>query len=158
MDKIKNIKRHDYSRCHGWNFRVRCDNVYYSKLFSDGVYGGSDNALKAAVSYKKMFCKDHTPRTIYYHTRNKKSKTNAIGLSICCQQHNGYIAGVGWIASVMCNGKQKKYYYSILKWGYNGAYQLARTDRINYTKTISVPVKVPPPPNWLITFLKEYKR
>lgn len=155
MDELKHIKRHDYPRCHGWNFRIYNGGVSHSRLFSDGVYGGSKQALNAAIAYSKEYYKTHTVRTVFYHTRSKKSKTTRVGLSLCCKKDGVHLLAVGWLASLMIDNQQRKSYFSIIKWGYKGAYTLARNARLTYTHDETTPIDPPPPPNWLISFLKD---
>jgi predicted HNH restriction endonuclease len=46
------IRRHDFSNMHGWWVRVTREKTMFRKLFSDGVYGSIQEALKQAVLYR----------------------------------------------------------------------------------------------------------
>lgn len=47
----KGISRYDYN-AHAWWVRVRRDDTPFSQLFSDGVHGGTEEALKAAILFR----------------------------------------------------------------------------------------------------------
>lgn len=51
---VKGISRYDSDekRMHGWQARVQWDGDFAYKRFSDGVYGGSDEALEAAIEWR----------------------------------------------------------------------------------------------------------
>jgi hypothetical protein len=48
---MKGISRIDSPRCHGWFVRVYRGNKVFSKLFSDGKYGGKAEARKLAAAF-----------------------------------------------------------------------------------------------------------
>lgn len=152
---LTNIKRVEYARCKGWNFRVYRGDETHSKLFSDGVYGGSKQALEAAIAYQKEYSEKHLIEKLFYHSKNVKSKTGAIGITLSCKWENDKLIQVAWMANTMKDGKQRHAYFSIVKWGYFGAYQLARNERIAFTKKQTVPWDAPSPPDWLIPFLDD---
>lgn len=47
----KGISRYDYN-AHAWWVRVRRDDTPFTQLFSDGVHGGIEEALKAAILFR----------------------------------------------------------------------------------------------------------
>jgi hypothetical protein len=51
---VKGISRYDSDekRMHGWQARVQWDGDFVYKRFSDGVYGGSGEALIAAIEWR----------------------------------------------------------------------------------------------------------
>jgi len=59
--RIDKEKTKSGGNTHGWQVRVGHDlrTGYYSKLFSDGKYGGSDKALAKAEEYLQEYLKDH---------------------------------------------------------------------------------------------------
>lgn len=154
---IPNIKRADYLKVKGWMFRVCRSKEHHSKLFSDSVYGSSNAALKAAMAYKENYKKTNLIEKLHHHLKNKKSETGTVGVSLTKRVINNSISHVGWSANLIVNGKQKHFYYSIKKWGYSGAYLLARSDRLNFMKETVLPDKVPKPPIWLLPFLNQQK-
>jgi predicted HNH restriction endonuclease len=48
----RGIKRFDYGNAHGWWVRVRRDRTSFRKLFSDGEYGGIQEAFKESIIYR----------------------------------------------------------------------------------------------------------
>lgn len=55
---LKNITRFDYRKTHGYWVRFE-GAAPITKLFSDGVYGGKRNALKAAQSFRDEWVASH---------------------------------------------------------------------------------------------------
>jgi|WetSurMetagenome_2_1015567.scaffolds.fasta_scaffold41877_3 hypothetical protein len=51
---MKSIVRFDYGRTRGWSARVQWMKRTYSKLFSDGVWGGKRPALQAAITWRNQ--------------------------------------------------------------------------------------------------------
>lgn len=82
--KIKGISRMDYGNTHGWFVRVYRDGKVHSKLFSDGVHGGKEAALKAARKYRNDYEKTH-PRSLWQGRFRVKpprnNKTGIVGVS-----------------------------------------------------------------------------
>jgi hypothetical protein len=54
----RGISRIDTKNTHGWLMRLSHARKTYSKLFSDGVYGGAKKSLKAAQKYQKKLAKE----------------------------------------------------------------------------------------------------
>jgi len=48
----RGVLRYDYAKTHGWWVRVTRDKAHFRQLFSDGVYGSVDNALRLALVYR----------------------------------------------------------------------------------------------------------
>lgn len=48
----KGIVRYDYATTHGWWVRVTRDKAHFRKIFSEGVLGSIENALRLAVVYR----------------------------------------------------------------------------------------------------------
>ena len=80
---LKHITRLDYQKTHGWWVRIRRKSNPSSKLFSDGVYGGRDEALKAAKAWrdeKLSSAPKQTTRTT--ESTSKSIKTGVPGLCV----------------------------------------------------------------------------
>jgi hypothetical protein len=48
----KGIIRYDYATTHGWWVRVTRDKAHFRKIFSEGVVGSIDSALRLAIVYR----------------------------------------------------------------------------------------------------------
>jgi len=52
MRKVKNVFRIDTGRTHGWQVRITRNGERHTKLFSDSVHGGKEEAYEAAVEHR----------------------------------------------------------------------------------------------------------
>ena len=77
-----NIKRvdHDASRDHGWVVTMQRKGEIIVKRFSDGIYGGKREALKAAVDYRDSLLAQDQPfdHQIWIRTRLRKNNRSGI--------------------------------------------------------------------------------
>jgi HNH endonuclease/AP2 domain len=48
----KGVVRYDYAATHGWWVRVTRDKAHFRKIFSEGVHGSIENALRMAIVYR----------------------------------------------------------------------------------------------------------
>ncbi len=82
MKPPRNILRvdHDANRDHGWVVTLQRKGTSVVKRFSDGVYGGAREALKAAVKYRDSFLARDEPfdHQIWIRTRLRKNNTSGI--------------------------------------------------------------------------------
>lgn len=77
---MKGISRIDSRNTHGWFVRVFRNGHTHSKMFSDGVHGGREEALKMAKKYKDEYEKNH-PRTLAAtRLRLKMPRNNTSGV------------------------------------------------------------------------------
>jgi hypothetical protein len=53
----RGLTRVDSRDTHGWMMRLYHQGIIYTKLFSDGVYGSTKKALKAARKYREQLAK-----------------------------------------------------------------------------------------------------
>ncbi len=118
---LKHITRLDYQKTHGWWVRIRRKSNPSSKLFSDGVYGGRDKALEAALAWrddKLTAAPKQTTRTT--ESSSKTIKTGVPGL--CVSFVNGATSSLAHLqVSVQRHGKRTSTRYSISKWGLRAA-------------------------------------
>lgn len=118
---LKHITRLDYQKTHGWWVRIRRKSNPSSKLFSDGVYGGRDKALEAALVWrdeKLSAAPKQTTRTT--ESSSKTIKTGVPGL--CVSFVNGARDNLAHLqVSVQRHGKRTSTRYSISKWGLRAA-------------------------------------
>ncbi len=118
---LKHITRLDYQKTHGWWVRIRRKSNPCSKLFSDGVYGGRDQALQAAIQWrdeKLVNAPKQSVRTIESSSKNVKTGVPGLCLSFVDGAH-GNLAHLQ--VSVQRNGKRTSTRYSITKWGLRAA-------------------------------------
>lgn len=118
---LKHITRLDYQKTHGWWVRIRRKSNPCSKLFSDGVYGGRDNALKEAIAWRDDKLANAPKQT--YRTSESSSKTVKTGVpGLCVSFVNGAQGSLAHLqVSVQRHGKRTSTRYSISKWGLRAA-------------------------------------
>ena len=121
MKPEKHITRLDYQKTHGWWVRIRRKSNPCSKLFSDGVYGGRDKALAAAIAWrdeKLVLAPKQAIRTS--ESSSKTVKTGVPGL--CVSFVNGASGNLAHLqVSVQRHGRRTSTRYSISKWGLRAA-------------------------------------
>lgn len=81
---LKGISRIDSRNTHGWFVRVYRDGQVHSKMFSDGVHGGGEAALKAARKYLADYVRRHPQDPASARVKTKpqsNSKTGVVGVS-----------------------------------------------------------------------------
>ncbi len=118
---LKHITRLDYQKTHGWWVRIRRKSNPCSKLFSDGVYGGRDKALEAALTWRDEKLTDAPKQTT--RTTESSSKTIKTGVpGLCVSFVNGARENLAHLqVSVQRHGKRTSTRYSISKWGLRAA-------------------------------------
>ncbi len=77
---MKGISRIDSNHTHGWFVRVFRDGGTHSKMFSDGVHGGREKALKDAQEYKEEYERQHPPSYASTRLRMKPLRNNTSGV------------------------------------------------------------------------------
>ncbi|MDZ4701489.1 MAG: hypothetical protein SH809_17385 [Rhodothermales bacterium] len=114
---LQHITRLDYQKTHGWWVRIRRKSNPCSKLFSDGVHGGKEEALAKAVAWRDEKLKDApklASRTV--ESGSKHVKTGVPGLSLTfVEGSEGPLAHLQ--VSIQRGGKRTGTRYSINKWG-----------------------------------------
>jgi hypothetical protein len=83
----------EINRTHSWHVHLTRRGIHYNKHFSDGVYGGKQEALNAAKEYKDSIISKHS----HYTKKDVCSKVR--------RNNQSGIAGVGKYASPGRNGK-----------------------------------------------------
>ncbi len=81
---IKNIKRIDSTKTHGWQVHVRRGGVLKTKLFSDRIHGGKRKALQAAKDHRDDLLGDmqHLAKPLWKIDRTPKTNTGELGASL----------------------------------------------------------------------------
>jgi len=80
---VKNIKRIDSTKTHGWQVHVRRGGRLSTKLFSDRVYKGKAKALTAAKKYRDGLVKDMAKyaKPLWRIKRTPRTNTGELGVS-----------------------------------------------------------------------------
>lgn len=84
---MKGVSRIDSGGTHGWFVRVFRDTKVHSKMFSDGVNGGRDKALQAAMAYREEYVRQHPPDFAARRLKKRLQKNNKTGVSGVCETY-----------------------------------------------------------------------
>ena len=81
---IKNIKRIDSTKTHGWQVHVRRGGVLKTKLFSDRIHGGKKKALDAAKEHRDQLVSDMAKlaKPLWKIKRTPRTNTGHLGVSL----------------------------------------------------------------------------
>ena len=139
---MRNITRMDYARkdnkgrTQGWWVRMKRGSETFSRMFSDGKYGGKDKALAAAMRYRDELEKKYgvADYTGFRTDKTARNKSGVIGVHKDTKRKtkaNGRIYSYEfWIASwVDEKGKHHVRSFSISKYGEAEALRLALKER-----------------------------
>lgn len=118
------------------------------RYFSDGQFGGSDQALAAAIEFRdKFLAKWKIALRVYngngYTVKHSKNTTGAVGITFKIDRRRSPLR-MGWEARNMVDGKQMVFGRSIRTHGYEQAWAMVAKVRQAHTG-IKVPHKPPPP-------------
>ena len=130
----RNITRidNDANRTHAWLVQVRRQNHSDVKMFSDGIYGGKRNSLRAAINYHAQIMEEISryEYQMWWRTilrRNNKSGIPGVGRYEA--KYDGRLVEF-WLASwIDEHGKGRKRKFSVQRYGENQARQLAIDER-----------------------------
>lgn len=134
---MRNLRRvdHSASSTHCWRVTVQRRTEVFTRDFSDGVHGGREQALQAALAYRDTVIETHPPlsKPDYCAIVKKNNRSGVSGLS----RVDGWDLSRGrrmrrlyWeVQWPIENGRSRHRKFSILKYGEEGAYQLALAAR-----------------------------
>ncbi len=133
----RNIIRvdHEAKRDHGWVVTLQRKRAIIVKRFSDGVYGGKREALKAAVEYRDSFLARDKPfdHQIWLRTRLRKNNTSGIpgvGRYEVVENPDTENVRAFWLASwINEHGASRKRKFSVARYGEQEAKLLAIAER-----------------------------
>jgi len=137
MKPPRNIIRvdHEASRTHAWRVTLQRHNDIAVKTFSDSIYGGKRNALRAAVEYREELLRRYSPyaHAIWVRTRLRRNNTSGIaGVGRYEERVNpntGYTREF-WLASwVNEQGASRKRKFTVSRYGERQAKRLAIAER-----------------------------
>ena len=134
---------HEASHTHCWRVTVQRRTRIYVRSFSDGRYGGAEQALVAATTYRDALIRSNPPlsKPVYCAILKKTNRSGVSGLSRIDRWefskgrrvHRLYW-DVQWPIE-NCQSRHKK--FSILKYGEDGAYRCTIKAREAGLKSIS---------------------
>jgi len=138
---IKNIKRIDSTKTHGWQVHVRRGGVLKTKLFSDRVCGGKRKALKAAREYRDGLLQEMADlaKPLWKIDRTPKTNTGELGCSYTeYTNRSGKVRGVITVTVREALGKPVNRKFSVEKLGYDEALRRAVEWRTNVLRSREV--------------------
>ena len=147
---MRNICRvdHEAFHMHCWRVVVRRHSRTYRKSFSDGQYGGSEHALRAAQLYRDTLIQAHPPLS-RLASGARLSKNNHSGISGLTRVDRVELSGrpqrrLCWEAHCpMGQGRAKRKRFSIRKYGEEGAYQMALAARAAALQALAIQTPSP---------------
>lgn len=125
---IKNIKRIDSTKTHGWQVHVRRGGELRTKLFSDRVWKGKRKALQAAKDYRDNLLDEMAPlaKPLWKIDRTPKTNTGQLGASYTeYANRSGKKRGVITVTVREALGKPVNRKFSVDKLGYEEALRQA---------------------------------
>lgn len=130
---MHNITRLDYKNTHGWWVRIKRRPEFYSKLFSDGIWGGKEEALEEARNWRDDMLRQSPKCTIRSSELTSKGiKTGIAGLSLSFEKgQQGLLPHLQ--VSIQRDGKRIGRRYSISKWGMRAALWKACVEIAKYS-------------------------
>lgn len=127
-ESLKNIKRIDSTKTHGWQVHVRRGGELRTKLFSDRVFKGKRNALQAAKEYREGLLEEmaHLAKPLWKIDRTPKTNTGHLGASYTeYTNRSGEKRGVITVTVRESLGKPVNRKFSVSKLGYDEALRQA---------------------------------
>lgn len=121
---VKNIKRIDSTKTHGWQVHVRRGGELRTKLFSDRVYKGKNKALTAAKEYRDELLDEmaHLAKPLWKIDRTPKTNTGKLGCSLTeYTNRSGKVRKVITVTVREALGKPVNRKFSVDKLGYKKA-------------------------------------
>ncbi len=81
---VKNIKRIDSTKTHGWQVHERRGGVLKTKLFSDRLHGGKKKALEAAKAHRDELLESMAKlaKPLWKIKRTPRTNTGHLGVSL----------------------------------------------------------------------------
>lgn len=137
MKPPRNIMRIDHAASHtyGWRVTLQRRGEIVVSLFSDGVYGGKRNALKAAIARRNTLLNQHSPveHQLWVRTRLRRNNTSGIPgvgrYDVLDNRETGH-RRIFWLASwINEHGASRKRKFSVLLYGERQAKRLAIAER-----------------------------
>ncbi|MBL9152916.1 MAG: hypothetical protein JNK37_10540 [Verrucomicrobiales bacterium] len=125
---IKNIKRIDSVKTHGWQVHVRRGGVLKTKLFSDRMHGGKRNALEEAKEHRDELLSSMAKfaKPLWKIKRSPRTNTGHLGVSLTeYTNKSGKRRKVITVTARQALGKAVNRKFSVDKLGYEKAVKSA---------------------------------
>lgn len=134
---MRNIRRvdHEPSGTHGWVVTVRRQSRIHRRSFHDDRHGGRAQALQAAQVYRDHLIQTHAPLAlpVFYAILKKNNRSGVSGLLRVDRVEvfrGRRQQKLFWEAQwPIGNGRSRHKKFSILKYGEQGAFQMALAAR-----------------------------
>jgi hypothetical protein len=134
--KHRNISRVDNAekRMHSWRVDFRRRNESVIRIFSDGIHGGKEEALAAAIAYRDQLlsCHSYLDHQIWKRTRLRKDNTSGIpgvGRYKYIDPRSGYRNAFWRAVWADENGLRREQRYYVSRYGEVQAKRLAIAER-----------------------------
>jgi hypothetical protein len=125
---VKNIKRIDSTKTHGWQVHVRRGGVLKTKLFSDRLHGGKRKALDAAKAHRDELIESMAKlaKPLWKIKRTPRTNTGKLGVSLTeYTNKSGKRRKVITVTARSEIGKAVNRKFSVDKLGYDAAVKKA---------------------------------
>jgi hypothetical protein len=125
---VKNIKRIDSTKTHGWQVHVRRGGVLKTKLFSDRLHGGKRKALAAAKEHRDELLAEMAKlaKPLWRIKRTPRTNTGELGVSLTeYTNRSGKKRKVITVTARAELGKAVNRKFSVDKLGYDDALKKA---------------------------------
>ena len=125
---VKNIKRIDSTKTHGWQVHVRRGGVLKTKLFSDRLHGGKRKALLAAKEHRDELLEEMAKlaKPLWRIKRTPRTNTGELGVSLTeYTNRSGKKRKVITVTARAELGKAVNRKFSVDKLGYDDALKKA---------------------------------
>ena len=138
MKPLRNIRRidDDSRRTHAWLVQVQRRSHIIIKMFSDGIFGGKQEALSAALEYRDILIVAPSPaeHNLWHRTIVRRNNTSGIPGVGRYKRATGTEKWVAyWIDE---NGVRKSRTFSVNTYGERRAKQLAIAERQRQLKRL----------------------
>lgn len=162
---MRYIIRLDYAKTRGWNVRFFLKGrkgFFKTKLFSDGKFGGKEEALIAAKAWRDeqevelkihRYKRTDAPKAQIVNARNRSLAT---GIYLQYRKKDGQDHYANWEMVTMINGSVVTKTFSISRHGYQGAWKKALASRIKLTGQPVNATEPPEPDDRLKVWAKEH--
>lgn len=125
---VKNIKRIDSPKTHGWQVHVRRGGVLKTKLFSDRLHGGKAKALAAAVVHRDELVESmaRLAKPLWKIKRTPRTNTGKLGVTLTeYTNKSGTVRKLITVTARAELGKAVNRKFSVDKLGYDEAVKKA---------------------------------
>ncbi|MGJ8673234.1 hypothetical protein [Rubritalea sp.] len=121
---------------HGWQVRMQRRGIKYAKFFADGVFGGTERALRVASSWRnELLDRLESEDRARICQRSQRNSSGVVGVSKVTVITNG-VQYIFWQATWSPEpGKRRCVKFSIKRYGETHAFELAvkaRTEAVGH--------------------------